>query len=216
MMFKGGPNKLSRRDWIASLSGGLGLLGLAGMLSAGAAARRGPAESARSEVPEFSSQGQTQHRALHGGRAFAVGHVRSQTRAAEASGTAAALGRSAHRAHHRRSAALAVRVQAARARRRSRQQSSAQHRFDDRRHLRDQVDVYVQPDAHAGAQPVSYREHRGHAPVDGSVDFVWTRQRESATCRASSCLGQVRIPAAGWLARASCPRSIRARASTTP
>jgi len=32
-MSKDGPMPLSRRDWIASLSGGLGLLGLAGVLS---------------------------------------------------------------------------------------------------------------------------------------------------------------------------------------
>jgi hypothetical protein len=33
MILTNSPNKLSRRDWIASLSGGLGFLGLAGMLS---------------------------------------------------------------------------------------------------------------------------------------------------------------------------------------
>ena len=55
-----------------------------------AASRRGR-RSRRSEVSQFSRQGQTQHRALHGGRALAVGHVRSQARAAEVSGTAAAL-----------------------------------------------------------------------------------------------------------------------------
>src|SRR5215510_6666041 len=33
MKFPTNPNQPSRRDWIASLSGGLGFLGLAGMLS---------------------------------------------------------------------------------------------------------------------------------------------------------------------------------------
>src|ERR1700676_1799207 len=35
MILKGEPNRPSRREWIASLSGGLGLLGLAGVLSQG-------------------------------------------------------------------------------------------------------------------------------------------------------------------------------------
>jgi hypothetical protein len=33
MMFPNRPNQRSRREWIASLSGGLGFVGLAGMLS---------------------------------------------------------------------------------------------------------------------------------------------------------------------------------------
>ncbi|MCU1325376.1 MAG: hypothetical protein JWN34_746, partial [Bryobacterales bacterium] len=33
MMFTNRPNRVSRREWVASLSGGLGSLGLAGMLS---------------------------------------------------------------------------------------------------------------------------------------------------------------------------------------
>src|SRR5262245_56995059 len=54
MMFKGGPNQLSRRDWIASLSGGLGLLGLAGVLSQ--EQLRAEAETGVPKFPNFPAK----------------------------------------------------------------------------------------------------------------------------------------------------------------
>ena len=124
------------------------------------------------------------------------------------------IGRSSHRTHHGRPAAIAVRVQAVRARRRSREQSAAESRFDDRRHLRDQVDVHVQPDAHAGAQPVSYGQHRGDAAFDGRVDFLWARAARTRDLPGFVVLGPGQN-SGGGLARAGfLPRNIRARAST--
>ena len=69
-------------------------------------------------------------------------------------GPAAGGRRPAHRAPDRRAAAVAVRVQAVRARRRRGQRTAAEHRSVHRRPLRDPVDVHVQSDAYAGAQPV--------------------------------------------------------------
>src|SRR5580765_636213 len=54
MMHKGGPNPLSRRDWIASLSGGLGLLGLAGVLSQ--EQLRAEADSSVPKFPNFPAK----------------------------------------------------------------------------------------------------------------------------------------------------------------
>src|SRR5262249_41792388 len=56
MMLKSGPNKLSRRDWIASLSGGLGLLGLAGVLSQEQLRAEEPAESGVPKFPNFPAK----------------------------------------------------------------------------------------------------------------------------------------------------------------
>jgi hypothetical protein len=98
MMHKGGPNPLSRRDWIASLSGGLGLLGLAGMLSQ--EQLRAEADSGVPKFPNFPAK------AKHNIVLFMVGGP-SQL---DMFDPKPALGRSPHRAHYRRSAALAVRV----------------------------------------------------------------------------------------------------------
>src|SRR3954469_2142247 len=47
------PNKFSRREWISSLSGGLGFLGLAGMLSEG---QLGAAEASAAKFPNFPAK----------------------------------------------------------------------------------------------------------------------------------------------------------------
>ena len=51
----------------------------------------------------------------------------------------------------------------------------------DRRPLRRPLDVHLQSDAHAGAQPVSLRQHRRHAAVDGLVDLAtaWARENQN-------------------------------------
>src|SRR5450631_3054299 len=56
MILRGGPNTLSRRDWIASLSGGLGLLGLAGVLAQEQLRADGAAESGVPKFPNFPAK----------------------------------------------------------------------------------------------------------------------------------------------------------------
>ena len=51
-----GPNRLSRRDWIASLSGGLGLLGLAGVLSQEQLRAEDAAAASAPKFPNFPAR----------------------------------------------------------------------------------------------------------------------------------------------------------------
>ena len=78
---------------------------------------------------------------------------------------------------------FALRVQKARPGRHRSQRTAAEARRDHRRPLRRPLDVHVQPDAHAGAQPVSLRQHRRDAPVDGLVDLLWARHRKPEPAR---------------------------------
>ena len=212
-MMSNRPNRLSRRDGSRRCRAASGSLGLAGMLSRRAAAAPRPGRAGSSEVPEFSGQGQAQHRPLHGGRAVAGGHVRSQARAAEVSGTAAALGRPAHRAHDRRSAALAVRVQAVRAGRRSRQQllPNMASTIDDICVIKS---MYTFNPTHTPARSLFQRATSRRPARRWARGFRtdWAPRTGPAGVRRAGPGPE--HAAAGWRARASCRRSIRGRAST--
>ncbi len=93
------------------------------------------------------------------------------------------------------------------------QRAAAQPRRRRRRSVRHPLDVHVQPDAQAGAQPVPLRQHRCHAPVDGLVDLLRPghREPEPAGLRRACARRRRRVHAC---AAASCPRSTRARRST--
>ena len=56
------------------------------------------------------------------------------------------------------------------AERRGSQRAAAAARQRHRRYVRHSIDVHVQPDTHAGAQPVPHGQHARDAAVDGLVD----------------------------------------------
>ena len=82
-----------------------------------------------------------------------------------------------------------------------------------RRHLRDPVDVHLQSHAHARAQSDSLGQHRRDPALHGRLDLLRARVPRMPTCPASSY--SVRMRAAVHCgAPASFPPSIRARSST--
>ena len=91
--------KLTRRQMIEQLGGGLGVVGLAGVfarLVAERRSRRGPWQLCRPGAA--GAKGQARHHALHERRAVAARHVRSQAGAVQVRRPASERGGSAHRA----------------------------------------------------------------------------------------------------------------------
>ena len=177
--------KLTRREMIETLGGGLGVVGLAGVFAglsrsevhaAGLGNYAGPALPAKAKhvIMLYLNGGPSQldmfdpKPALFkyaGQRPNAV-DLRTER-------------------DDRRAAAVAVRVQALRTQRRRGERAAAAARERHRRHLRHSIDVHVQPDAHAGTRPVPHRQRAGDAAVDGIVDYVRARvgEREPAVVR---------------------------------
>jgi len=97
--------QLSRRDWISSLTGGMGAVGLAGMLARkwrGLHPRqhpKPPAAPAPMKFPNFTAEGESEHRSVSPGRPITARYVRSEARAAEVSGPASVVRRLTHGTH---------------------------------------------------------------------------------------------------------------------
>ena len=221
MIHKPSIHKLSRREWIASLTGGLGSIGLLGMLSdeqarAASTPTKVVAPRPRAEIPQLPAESEAQYRAVPEGRPLAARHVRPQARAAEVPGPAAVVGRSAHRTHHRRPAASP---------------------FEFKKYGRGGVDVssllpniasviddicviksmYTFNPTHT---PGCSLFHTGNIAATRPSMGAWisyglgTENQEPARLRGAE--PRHTTVSAAWRARASCPPNTRAPTSTTP
>ena len=163
-----------------------------------------PAEAPTPKFPNFPGEGQTQHRPLHGGRALAARHVRPQARSLlKYQGQRPSSVEPAHRTHDRRPAALTVRIQAVRARRRPCQQllPNIASTIDDICVIKS---MYTFNPTHTPARSLF---HTGNIAATRPSMGAWISYglgSENKDLPGFVVLGPGPKPAAGWRARVSC------------